>query len=159
MKLVWTTTFNEEILAQYCSLIEQLILSANETAAASGIRLTDSAVKSALVKAVNSLRGRLPRETASSPKDRLLADLSGVILGLRQQIEAVAPGDETKPAIRPDTNEWAQTINALIHSIERRMSGEAGGRNYLEFLPEFFKGIPRSVTFPGAPVSGDQPAA
>jgi hypothetical protein len=149
MKLTRTVAFNDGLLAQYCSLVEQLILSADETAAAEGIRLTDSAVKSALVKAVNLLRNRPPKNTGASPKDLLLTKLTGTVIGLREQVEAVPvePGEEA-PAIHPTRDEWEHTLTAIIQSIETRMSGEAGGRNYLEFLPGFFKSVPRRVALP-----------
>jgi hypothetical protein len=81
-----------------------------------------------------------------------LERLTGVMIGLGMQVEVVRiDKSDTSPPPQPTQNQWAQTLSAVIQSVETRMSGEPGGREYLDFLPGFFKSIPRTVGFPGAP--------
>lgn len=160
MKSARKAAFNDPFSAQLCAVAEQLIWSADETAAANGITLTDSGVKSALIKAANLLRGRPPKNIGSTPKELFLANLTHHLAGMWRDVipESQSAEGVTSPTTRVTPAEWLKTLTAIIQSIETRMTGEPGGRHYLTYLPEFFASVPRIVTFPGAPVRAKEEA-
>ena len=152
MKSSRRAAFKDPFFAQLCSWAEQLILSADETAAANGIKLTDSGVKSALIKSANLLRGRQPKNVGSNPKELFLANLTYHLAGMWRQLEAVpVEAEDATSRLRVTGSQWLVVLEGIIQSVETHMTGEPGGRGYLTFLPEFFASLPRVVTFPGAP--------
>lgn len=152
MKTSRRAAFTDPFFAQLCGVAEQLILSADETATANGIKLTDSGVKSALIKAANLLRGRQPKNIGSNPKELFLANLTYHVAGMwRQPGSSPAGAEDATSTTSVTASQWLTVLDGIIQSIETRMTGEPGGRDYLAFLPEFPASMPRIVSFPGAP--------
>ncbi len=120
--------------------IERKLDEADRLASARGLRLTDSQVRSALVKAVNTARGR-PPATASAPageKERLLLDLGAQLESVRANIfvQQLRPDGVAEEVPLP-TADWVKALEAVRKSCELRSGREPGSRAYLDFLRGF----------------------
>jgi hypothetical protein len=112
-------------------------------------------VKSALIKALQHLRGRPPKGAGTSPKDRFLEALTRRLSVMWKEfnVESAPSESETGTSSGVNPADWIIVLDSIVHSIENRMSGEPGGRDYLEYLPEFFAPVKRIITFRQPPVN------
>ncbi len=120
--------------------IENEILKGDQQAAAQDIRLTDSNVRSLLVKAAHAANGKRPKPVTSSasPKDQFLAELLDRLIAVRESlnVETQSPGGATEQQAL-STAEWTAALGAVKESCAIRTSDEPGSRDYLEFLAGF----------------------
>lgn len=112
-------------------------------AKAEGVALTDSAMRSLLVRAINEARGKPAKTAPSSARDRGLADTLRRLAEVRASLRVVV-GEEAGEPIGSEgdplpTAEWIHALQAVKESCEARTGGEPGSRGYLDFLTDFLR--------------------
>jgi len=122
--------------------IERKLHEADRLAAARGLTLTDSNIRSVLVRAVNEAKGKVakPAEADTSDKDRFLAEAQQQLAAVRAVI--VEEWEQPDGAVqqRPlPTADWIASLEAIKDSCAVRTGKEPGSRGYLEFLRGFMK--------------------
>ncbi|MBE2202972.1 MAG: hypothetical protein IAE94_01345 [Chthoniobacterales bacterium] len=123
--------------AQLMFVIESCICKADHNAAEMGVRLTDSNIKSALNKARKLTTNLViePKPNIANRED-VIAELAASIAANRKLLEV--EGEDNQ--IRDISNEdWMKAIAAVSASLKVRMSGEPGGRYYLDYVREFIE--------------------
>lgn len=120
--------------------IERKLHEANRLASARGLLLTDSNIRSLLVRAVNEAKGKVAKsaETAASGKDRFLAEAQQQLAAVRAAIveESEQPDGSVQEKPLP-TADWIAALEAIKDSCAVRTTSEPGSRGYLEFLRGF----------------------
>ena len=126
--------------AQILFAIERRIQLADVNAAERGVALTDSIVRSALVQAANTAKGRPPAPLpATAPaKERLPAELAAEIALARTDLQVVEPTPDGSETVKPlSTGEWLDSLGAVRESCALRGDGKPRSRAYLDYLREF----------------------
>jgi hypothetical protein len=127
--------------------IEGKLHEADRLAGARGLTLTDSNIRSLLVRAINEAKGKVAKsaETAVSDKDRFLAEalqqLAAVNSAIVEEWEQSDGSFERRPLPAVD---WIASLEAINDSCAVRPGREPGSRGYLEFLRDFIKNAARS---------------
>lgn len=109
-----------------------------------GLKLTDSAVRSALVKASHVAKGHpsVPASANASAKDKFLGELveqlGRVRAGIRVQTSR-PDGSGTEEAPLP-AKDWLIALECVRDSCELRSNGQPGSRSYLDYLGAFLRG-------------------
>ena len=122
--------------------IERKLNEADRLAVARGVTLTDSNIRSLLVRAINEAKGKTAKsaETAMSDKDRFLTDvlhqLTAVHTAIVEERDRPDGSVERRPLPVPD---WIASLKAIKDSCAVRTGREPGSRGYLEFLRGFMK--------------------
>ncbi len=120
--------------------IERTLYEADRLATARGLLLTDSSIRSLLVRAVNDAKGKVAKsaETAASGKDRFLAEAQQQLGAVRAAIleESDQPDGSVQQSPLP-TADWIAALEAIKDSCAVRTTSEPGSRGYLEFLRGF----------------------
>lgn len=130
--------------------IERKIHALDRAAAGANIALTDSPVRSALIKAMKRKRGESPAIPSESARDRLLAGLIADLEtmhahGIRAYVPG-APGEAVKPLPgRLPTAKWCDALATIENSIRIRTGGP-GSRGYLDYLVEFLLEVERRTS-------------
>ena len=118
--------------------IEQIICQVDDEAKRQGLELTDSQIRSALVKARKKVAGEDPDIPEATERDKILARL---IDGLFQ-----APDDILEQILGPDgtvdeeplrLSEWIKALETVEDSVKTRKSNIPGSRDYLNFAHRF----------------------
>ena len=122
--------------------IECKLHDADRLAATRGVSLTDSNIRSALVRAVNEAKGKPPKppEGAASDKDRFLYEVSRELAAVRATIavETTQSSGSVERSPLPAAD-WILALEAIKDSCETRTTDQPGSRDYLEFLRGFIK--------------------
>ena len=126
--------------------IESKLLEADRLAASRGIVLTDSAIRSLLVRAINQAQGK-PAKTApgSSPKDQFLHEALGQLALVRAACEVADEDTELTPEGVPvetqslTAADWIFALDAVKSSCAFRTTSAPGSRGYLDFLVTFIR--------------------
>ncbi len=137
---------NEDLMtdsrfANHLFRIESVFAATDIHAAREGMVLSDSAIRSLLVKAINEAGGKGAKAPAGklSAKESLLAEALASLIGVRPLLKNVVEKDgklvETDEPISREI--WVGLLETLKLSVETRGDGLPGGRGYLEFLKEF----------------------
>lgn len=120
--------------------IERTLRAADRLASARGLLLTDSNIRSLLVRAVNDAKGKVAKSaaTAASGKDRFLAEAQQQLAAVRAAIveEWDRPDGSVERGPLP-TADWIAALEAIKDSCAVRTTSEPGSRGYLEFLRGF----------------------
>ena len=130
----------DPFFAQILFAIERRIQLADVAAAKRGGVFTDSLVRSALVQAANTAKGRPPAPVpATAPaKERLPSELAAEILLARNDLQVVETGaDGTDTVVPLPTSQWVDSLQAVRESCAIRGDGQPGSRAYLDYLREF----------------------
>lgn len=131
---------NDPFFAGILYAIESEIHDGDQQAAAKNIKLTDSNVRSLLIKAVHAAEGKPPRPVAesASPKDQALAELLDSLIAVRESLrcETTLPDGTTEDQAL-STADWTAALSAVKESCAIRTSNEPGSRGYLNFLRSF----------------------
>ncbi len=117
--------------------IEQIICQADETAKGLGIQLTDSQIRSALIKTRKKAAGADPEIPLALERDRILAGLIDSLLQAPGQLGkrvVTAEGEVEKPLPLAD---WTNALETVEDSIKTRKSNTPGSRHYLDFVHGF----------------------
>ncbi|MEI6351576.1 MAG: hypothetical protein WCP06_10790 [Verrucomicrobiota bacterium] len=121
--------------AQLMFVIESVICKADKSAAENGVRLTDSAIKSALNKARHMTPEKIIEPIISIVKrEDLIEELARCIAGNRELLEIDGPEGEGMDVTRAH---WDNAISAVEASLKTRNHGGPGSRDYLDFIHSF----------------------
>lgn len=107
--------------------IESKIHDGDRKAASQGIRLTDSNVRSLLVKAAKAVQGRPPQPApeSASPKDKQLAVLLQELIAVKDSLvvdESLPDGSVKRQAF--SSADWIASLKAVRESCRLRSGGE-----------------------------------
>lgn len=122
--------------------IERKLHEADRLASARGLTLTDSNIRSLLVRAVNDAKGKAAKSTAdaASDKDRFLAETLQQLAAVRTVIVEERDQPDGSTQRRPlAAADWIVSLEAIKDSCAVRTGREPGSRGYLEFLHRFMK--------------------
>jgi hypothetical protein len=121
--------------------IETVLGETDQRAKAQGLTLSDSAIRSLLVRAANEARGKPAKTSATSPKDLLLADAVARLAAVRSELVVTTSDDavDTPPTEPLPTADWLLSLDATKRSCEFRTTSEPGSRGYLDFLEGFLR--------------------
>ena len=124
--------------AQLMYVIETAIHKADKAAQEQGVRLNDSAIKSALNKArKKALENATVQVESLKTREDFIEELARSIAVNRTFLAEEMDGkDERNDISRAD---WIKTISGVEDSLKLRRSGQPGGRDYLDFLRRFLK--------------------
>jgi hypothetical protein len=121
--------------------IERTLHQADRLSTARGLTLTDSNVRSLLVRAINEAKGKTAKSSAgavASAKDLFLAEaLQQLALVRAAIVEAVAQDDGLVAHVPLPAADWIASLEAIKDSCAIRTGSEPGSRGYLEFLRSF----------------------
>jgi hypothetical protein len=136
------------------AVIENVIAEADTEASERTRPFTDSQVRSALIKSIQTARGGKPAVPSASEHEKLLADLIARILRKREDIrtrEAEEDGEEitedfeaTSETVSPQ--DWIRAIEAVVAALKIRTQMAAHPRGYLDFIHEFVQKAPPGIT-------------
>ena len=122
--------------------IERKLHEADHLAGVRGLTLTDSNIRSLLVRASNEAKGKTAKsaEAALSDKDRFLAEALLQLAAVRTVIVEERDGADGTVERRPlPAADWIAALEAIKDSCAVRTGREPGSRGYLEFLRGFMK--------------------
>jgi hypothetical protein len=122
--------------------IERKLHEADRLATARGLTLTDSNIRSLLVRAINDAKGKTakPAEGVVSDKDRFLSEAQQQLVAVRTDIVEERDRDDGTVERRPlPAADWIAALEAIKDSCAVRTGREPGSRGYLEFLRGFLK--------------------
>jgi hypothetical protein len=118
--------------------IEHIICQADDDARARGLQLTDSQVRSAILKARKKVQGAEPDIPETNEREQILAALIDSICqapdNMLQRVVTDAGRIEEKPLPMTD---WGNALETVANSIKTRKSNLPGSREYLDFLHGF----------------------
>jgi len=120
--------------------VESKLHEADLLAQRRGFTLTDSAIRSLLVRAVNAAKDRPPAavSSAAGAKDKFLAEvldqLGAVRAAIREQRSRPDGSTEEIPLAGAD---WVVALECLSDSCELRTGSQPGSRKYLDYLGDF----------------------
>lgn len=118
--------------------IEQMICQADDEAMRMGLELTDSQVRSAIIKAQKKVQGEEPVIPETNERERILAALiDSVYQAPDELVERVTAEDGTEDEQPLEISHWVNALETVQDSIKTRNSGIPGSRNYLIFLHGF----------------------
>jgi hypothetical protein len=127
--------------AQIIYMVEEKLHESDKLAATRGITLSDSAIRSALVRAMNEAEGKQSKTPPGpSPKDQFLAELVAQLAILRSCIDVASNEDDAKdesklePLPRAD---WIIVLDAIKESCAIRTSSAPASRDYLDYIATF----------------------
>ncbi len=127
--------------------IERKLHEADGRASARGLTLTDSNIRSLLVRAINEAKGKATKsaENAASDKDRFLAEALSQLAAVRAAIvvERDLPDGTVRQSPLPAA-EWIASLEAIKDSCAVRTGREPGSRGYLVFLHDFIRDLPKA---------------
>lgn len=106
--------------------IESQLSQTDEVAKVMGLQLTDSQVKSALIKAQKKLQGGTPAIPQANDREKLMASLI-----------------DTLCLTSVDKQAWSNALETVADSIKTRTGNVPGSRNYLDFVQDFVRSAPR----------------
>ena len=118
-----TVRMKDPLYAGLLFQIETQLSQLDEAAQNKGVQLTDSQIKSALIKAQKKLQGGTPAIPQTNNREKFLAEL----------IEGLCD-------TRVDKNVWANALETVVGSIKIRTGSIPGSRDYLEFVQGFIRG-------------------
>ena len=120
--------------------IEQMICQADDDAKGKGLALTDSQVRSALIKARKKAEGGGPDIPDATERDRILAALiEGLCRAPDDLMERTGGEDGTIQDKPLRISEWAKALETVEDSVKTRKSSMPGSRVYLDFVHGFIR--------------------
>lgn len=124
--------------AELIFLIEHMICQADDEAKSKGFRLTDSQVRSAVLKAKKKVQGGEPDIPERNDREKILAGLIDSIYKVREDLMACLMTDDGATKAKPlPVSDWVKALETVEDSIETRRSSVPGSREYLDFVQEF----------------------
>lgn len=116
--------------------IESKIHDADRAAAAAGMELKDSHIKSCLSKVRTLANGNRPKTEPKTERDRFILTLAEEIDKLRPEIrESSDPNADFNSATPVKAADWLSAVKAVEDSLKNHTM--PGTRHYLDFLSSF----------------------
>jgi len=120
--------------------IEQMICQVDDEAKSQGLELTDSQIRSALVKARKKVEGEDPDIPEATERDRILAVLIDGLFQAPDDIMEQIPGADGTVEEEPlRLSEWIKALETVEDSVKTRKSNIPGSRDYLNFVHRFIQ--------------------
>jgi len=120
--------------------IESKIHEGDRLAALRGITLTDSNIRSLLIKTIHAAGGKLPQSVPSSAgaKDQFLTEFLHQLIAAKATVmeRKEMPDGKLEESPLPSTD-WIKALEAVKESCAVRTGDESGSRGYLDFLANF----------------------
>lgn len=118
--------------------IEQMVCQADDDAKTKGFQLTDSQVRSAILKARKKVQGAEPEIPESNAREQILAALIDSICKAPDDMmkRSISEGAEMEEEPLP-ISDWVNALETVEDSIKTRRSGLPGSRDYLNFIQGF----------------------
>lgn len=125
--------------AQLIFQAEGILSRADAAAKEKGIELSDSQVRSAVIKSMKTLKGQNPDIPKSNERDNHLAELIDNLVHApecleREGLNPDAPGEAI------DRLHWINALETVADSIKTRKLDTPGSRVYLNFIHTFIAG-------------------
>ena len=118
--------------------IEQIICQVDDEAKRQGLELTDSQIRSALVKARKKVAGEDPDIPEATERDKILAMLiDGLFQAPDDIMEQILGADGTMEEEPLRLSEWIKALETVEDSVKTRKSNIPGSRDYLNFVHRF----------------------
>ncbi len=121
-----TDRMKDPVYAGLLFQIESQVSQLDEVAKSKGLQLSDSQVRSALIKAQKRILGETPAIPQTNDREKLLAGLIDNLC-----ITTV------------DKHIWANALETVVDSIKTRTGNTPGTRDYLEFVQGFIRSAKR----------------
>ena len=120
--------------------IEQMICVADDEAKSQGLELTDSQVRSAIVKARKKMEGENPNIPEATERDRILAVLiDGLFQAPDDILEKIPWGDGIVDEEPLRLSVWIKALETVEDSVKTHKSNIPGSRDYLNFIHRFIQ--------------------
>ena len=120
--------------------IESKIHEGDRLAASRGITLTDSNIRSLLIKTIKTAGGKLTQSVPASAgaKDQFLGEFLHQLVTAKNSVAERQKMPDGTPEERPiPSTDWIKALEATKESCAIRTSDEPGSRWYLDFLADF----------------------
>ena len=126
--------------AQLLLQVENLICQADADAKSKGLQLSDSQVRSALVRTRKKLKGEKPLIPQTNEREIILAKLIDSLLLAREYIiRKSITADAQEISIPLSAADWSKALGTVEVSVMTRKSDTPGSRHYLDYVHEFVK--------------------
>ena len=133
-----TNLMYDKFYARLIWHIENKILDADKLAQLENIQLTDSNVKSSILKARNIAKKGKLKSQPKNRKEEILFDLAYRIDELKTSLKATDfDNNKHEENSSLSLSDWLLALRAVEDSIKLRAT--SGGRVYLEFIKDFIK--------------------
>jgi len=150
-------SMKEPYFGYLSAVLEQEIVKADLEAKEQSRQFTDSQIRSTLIKTIKIAKGERPAVPAGSEHEKLLAELIPRILKKREEILTwivdengnEPAGDDPNPDQPVPLRDWILVLETLVASIKIRTQMTPGSRGYLDFVHDFVRQMPASVTVKG----------
>ena len=120
--------------------IEQIICQVDDEAKRQGLELTDSQIRSALVKARKKVAGEDPDIPEATERDKILAMLiDGLFQAPDDIMEQISGADGTMDEEPLRLSVWIKALETVEDSVKTRKSNIPGSRDYLNFIHRFIQ--------------------
>lgn len=117
---------------------EQMICQADTEAKSCGCILTDSQVRSAIIKTQKKLQGAHPDIPETNDCEKILADLIDSLLQAPNALAEEVLSENGQRTEKPlNGSDWRKALETVADSIKTRKSPLPGSRDYLDFLHGF----------------------
>lgn len=117
--------------------IERMICLADDEAKDAGVNLTDSHIRSALIKAKKLVQGEEPEVPQETDRDGILSQLIMSLYHAPDDIlEERIHADGTREKQPLQVSHWIRAIETVMDSMKTWKGGQ-GSRGYLDFLHRF----------------------
>ena len=118
--------------------IESRICQTDTDATEAGMPLTDSQVRSAVVKARKMAEGGQPAIAGETPRDLILRDLAQMLSRVPDFLQEARTNAEGQTVRKPiDIKDWIKALETVLDSMKTRKVDQPGSRAYLDFAREF----------------------
>jgi hypothetical protein len=120
--------------------IENIICQADDDAKSKGLQLTDSQVRSSLIRTQKKLQGGDPEIPQTNAREKILADLIDSLCRAPEALREETSADDGALQGKPlDILDWVRALETVEDSVKTRKSNIPGSRDYLEFLHAFIR--------------------
>ena len=120
--------------------IERIICQVDDEAKRQGLELTDSQIRSALVKARKKVEGEDPDIPEATERDKILAMLiDGLFQAPDDIMEQISGADGTMDEEPLRLSVWIKALETVEDSVKTRKSNIPGSRDYLNFIHRFIQ--------------------
>lgn len=131
---------NDPFYAGMLFQLEQIICQADNDAKTKGLQLTDSQVRSALIKTQKTWQGGEPAIPETNEREKILAELINRLLHAPNELMEKRTTDDGRVEENPlDISDWLNALETVEDSLQTRRSTIPGSRNYLDYVHRFIE--------------------
>lgn len=144
----------DPLYAQILFAVESALADVDRAAREAGFTMTDSAIRSVLVRALKEARGKSTQPLGDSGRERWMREAASSLVQARGQFRVAKGDDEDFENADPlPARDWITALEAARESCVNRTGLEPGSRAYLDFIADFIESArPLSTrVMPGSP--------